>query len=168
MPSFLTQLVGNWDLVSYTATNIEDDQDVVYPMGKTGKGRIMYTADGYMAALLQCDDVMPYKADWMHGTMSELADAAEKTMSYCGPFYLEERPGNRQKILHHAKISLPPNWLNTFQLRLAEMTREGGQLFLTLGPQEPMEMEGVKRTLRLRWRKAARNEPSNVPPEAKV
>ncbi|KAK5200131.1 hypothetical protein LTR99_004927 [Exophiala xenobiotica] len=169
MPSFLSQVLGTWDLLSYTAVNVVNTEDIFYPMGKECKGQIMYTEDGYMAAILQWNAVEPYEPDWTQGTTRELANAAKKTLAYCGPFYLDERPGNKQTLLHHAKISLPPNWINTIQLREAELTAaENGQLFLTLGPRECLVHKGVQRIVRLKWRKLPHNQTSNLPEEAKA
>ncbi len=120
-----------------------------------------------MAAILQSSDVEPYEPDWTQGTTRELANAAKKTLSYCGPFYLDEKPGNKQTLLHHAKISLPPNWINTIQLREAELEVDNGQYFLTLGPRECLVHKGIQRIVWLRWRKLPRNETSNLPGEAK-
>ncbi|KAK4946794.1 hypothetical protein LTR10_014296 [Elasticomyces elasticus] len=168
MPSFLSRVLGAWELLTYTATNIEDDNDVLYPMGEQCKGQIVYTHDGYMTAVLQWGDVEPYERGPTRGTTRELANAGKKTMSYCGPFYLDEQPGNKQKIIHHAKIALPPNWISTLQLRLAEMTEEDGQVFLTLGPEALLEHKGVKRDVRLKWRKLPPNDTSKVPREVKL
>ncbi|KAI1611081.1 Lipocalin-like domain-containing protein [Exophiala viscosa] len=168
MPSFLSRVLGAWELLTYTATNVEDGNDVIYPMGENCKGQIVYTNDGYMAALLQWGDVEPYKDGSKRGTTQELADAAKKTMSYCGPFHLDEQPGNKQKIIHHAKIALPPNYINTLQLRVAEMTEDDGQLFLTLGPEGLTEDKGVKRIVRLKWRKLPQNDTSKAPRDGKL
>jgi hypothetical protein len=167
MASFFSQILGTWELLSYHAVNIEDAKDVVYPMGKGCKGQIMYNNDGYMAAVLQRGDVEPYEAGWTRGTTRELANAGKKTMSYCGPFYVVEQPGKNPILLHNATISLPPNWINTIQLRLAEKTEKDGQVFLTLGPQDLLEHKGVKRVVRLEWRKKRRNDTSKLPQEAK-
>ena len=121
-----------------------------------------------MAAILQSSDVEPYEPDWTQGTTRELANAAKKTLSYCGPFYLDEKPGNKQTLLHHAKISLPPNWINTIQVREADLTEENGQFLLTLGPREWLVHKGVQRIVRLKWRKLPRNDISTLPGEAKL
>ncbi|EXJ84245.1 hypothetical protein A1O3_04912 [Capronia epimyces CBS 606.96] len=158
MPSFLSRLLGTWELLSFTAADIDDADDIVYPMGQACKGQIMYSHDGYMAAVLQWNYVQPYQTDWLRATAQEFANAGKKTMAYSGPFYLDEQPGNRQTLLHHAKISIPPNWVDTFQLRVAKMTEENGQLILTLGPESPIEVNGIERIFRLRWRKCPRND----------
>lgn len=167
MVSFLSRLLGTWELLSFEAVNIDNASDIFHPMGPACKGQITYNEDGYVAAVLQWAHVMPYKTDWLRATTEEFADAGKKTMAYSGPFYLEEQPGDRQKVLHHAKISIPPNWVDTVQLRLAEMSEEDGKVVLTLGPESPIEHSGAKWILRLKWRKCPRNETSKTPVEAR-
>lgn len=50
MPSFLSQVLGTWELLSYTAVNVVNTEDIFYPMGKECKGHIMYTEDGYVSS----------------------------------------------------------------------------------------------------------------------
>lgn len=168
MSSFSSQLLGTWELLSYRATNIKDPDDVIHPMGRACKGQIMYSEDGYMAAVLQWGDVEPYDAGWTQGTTRELANAGKKTMAYCGPFHLVQQPGKNPILLHHAKISLPPNWIDTIQLRLAEKTERDGRDILTLGPEELLEHKGVKRVVRLEWRKMLDNDTSKLPRQVKL
>ncbi|KIW86309.1 hypothetical protein Z517_01705 [Fonsecaea pedrosoi CBS 271.37] len=167
MPSFRSRVIGTWGLVSYVAINLEDPQDIVYPMGKECKGQIMYSKDGYMAALLQEADLESFDHDWKDGTTQELANAAKKTIAYCGPFYLDEEHSKQQKIVHHAQISVHPNWINTLQIRCADMFEEDGRDYIMLGPESPTEWQGVKRLLRLKWRKLTQNDAAQPPADAK-
>ncbi|EXJ55927.1 hypothetical protein A1O7_08858 [Cladophialophora yegresii CBS 114405] len=172
MASFRSRIIGTWDLVYYIAINAEDPNDVVYPMGKDAKGQIMYTHDGYMAALLQAGDLRPFEHDWNHGTTEELAAAAKKTMAYGGPFYLDEEgprpePGTPRTIIHHAQISMHPNLIDTLQVRRAELFQEDGHEYIMLGPESPTEWEGTRRLLRLKWRKRDQNNATKPPREAR-
>ena len=167
MTSFRSQIIGTWELVSYKAFNQDNPEDIVYPMGKAARGQIMYSQDGYMAAVLQDESVEPYERDWTRGTTRELANVAKQTNAYCGPFSLDEQPGNKQKVIHHAQIAVPPNWAGTSQLRLAEMIDEDGEKFLILGPEWALEVKGIKRILKLKWRKRPVNDITQ-PPKAKL
>jgi hypothetical protein len=166
-PSFRSQIIGTWDLVSYVGININNPEDIIYPLGKEAKGQIMYTNDGYMSALLQQGNLKPFEHDWKHGTIEELASAAKNTMAYGGPYYVEERPGNPQQIVHHVQISMHPNLTNTLQIRCAELFEESGRDYLMLGPQTATEWDGVVRLLRLKWQKRSQNDVPRPPPEAK-
>jgi len=45
-------------------------------------------------------------------------------------------------VFHHTQASLPPNWIGTTILRLAELSDESGQPYLTLGPEDLVEHNG--------------------------
>jgi hypothetical protein len=90
-------------------------------------------------------------------------------MAYCGPFYLEEVPGDKQRLFHHMSLAQPPNWLGDTQLRVAEMRDEGAEgLFLTLGPESNIQDRGVERVVRLRWKKVAENSGARMPAGVKL
>ncbi|KIW64682.1 hypothetical protein PV04_09600 [Phialophora macrospora] len=167
MPSFRSRIIGTWDLVYYIAINLKDSNDVVYPMGEDAKGQIIYSDDGYMAALLQEGGLKPFEHDWKHGSTEELATAAEKTMAYGGPFYLDEEPGKPQTVVHHAQISMHPNLINTLQVRQADLFQEDGRDHMLLGPESPTEWEGTQRLLVLKWRKRSQNNATQPPHEAR-
>jgi Lipocalin-like domain len=125
---------------------------------------IIYSPDGHMSAQLQFPHIPPYSGGAFQGSEGEFAESARKTMAYTGPFYLEEVPGNKQRLYHHMNLSQPPNWLGDTQLRVAEMSDEGEEgLFLTLGPENNTVDGGVNRVVRLRWRKMGDNSTAQVP-----
>lgn len=166
---FRLKLIGAWSLVSYTATSTTDPSDIKYPMKSDARGMIFYTASGHMSAQLQFASIPPYSGGPLQGTEAEFANAARKTMAYCGPFYLEEVPGNKQRLYHHMSLALPPNWLGDTQLRVAEMRDEGAEgLFLTLGPESNIQDRGVERVVRLRWKKVADNSGARVSADVKL
>src|ERR1700744_2604822 len=86
-PSFRSRMVGTWDLCSYVAVNIDNREDIVYPLGKEAKGQIMYSNDGYMSVLLQHGSLKPFKHDWKRSSIEESATVAQATMTYAGPYY---------------------------------------------------------------------------------
>lgn len=159
-------MIGSWELVSYTSTNQSDPSDILYPMTKHCKGIIIYSGDGYMSAQLQVLDIQHYAKGWRQGSQEELAQAAKKTMAYTGPFYLEEVPGTKQTLYHHMDISVPPNWIDGTQIRLAEMVEEDGLQYLYLGPSTPTENNGVSRDIRLKWRRLKDNTGAKPPENA--
>ena len=166
---FRTKLVGAWSLVSYSSTNTKDPNDIKYPMKKNAKGMIIYTADGHMSAQLQFPDLPSYSGGPFHGSEKEFAESARKTMAYTGPFYLEEVPGDNQRLFHHMSLSQPPNWLGDTQLRIAEMSDEGKEGFvLTLGPESNTVDKGVERVVKLRWKKVEDNSGAKVPKDVKL
>lgn len=112
-----------------------------------------------MSVIIQSDDIDACKSDKADDTTRDTADVASKTMCYCGPFYFNEK---KSILLHHAKIGLPLEWHDTIQVRAAEMKEIDGHVYLTLGPVEPLEQNGIRRLVRLLWKKLPQNEPNSL------
>lgn len=51
MSSLREQLIGAWELVSYSAYLPSDKSNAIFPMGENAGGIIMYTPDGYMSVV---------------------------------------------------------------------------------------------------------------------
>ena len=166
-PSLRSRIIGTWDLVHYIGTNVDNPEDIMYPMGKDAKGQIMYSNDGYMSALIQCGDLQPFENGWNNGTTEEWAIAAKTTMAYGGPFYLDEASGKPQTIVHHAQISMHPNLVDSSQVRCADIIQEDGHDYIILGPELPTQWEGTMRLLRLKWQRRPQNNAVRPPPGAK-
>ena len=56
MAALKDNLVGSWRLVKYEELPV-DGSPTTYPLGDRPKGYIIYSTDGYMAALLSSTDV---------------------------------------------------------------------------------------------------------------
>lgn len=164
--TFRSRLVGAWTLESQLSINPADPNDVVHPMGEDCKGQIIYTGDGYVSAQLQWNNFKTWTQGFAHATAEELAAMTKRGFAYCGTFYLELVPGNKQTIYHHISLCQPPERVEGFQPRLAELTEgEDGVLRLTLQTIRLREEFGAKRYLKLVWKKLPENQ-RTVPPPA--
>ena len=163
-PSLRSQLIGAWELVEYAAHSAEDWDNVTYPMGKDCKGMVMYTPDGYMSASMEKPGQGKFSSDDLNGgTQEELALAAENYLAYNGPFYVkEDGPDGKPVLHHHMTNSMFPNWRGNTQQRFVELSEEGGQRFLTLGPLSPKLVMGELRIGRLKWRRMGNNSNSSL------
>lgn len=137
--------VGTWRLVSMEART--STGQVNYPLGQDAGGFIMYSADGYMSAVL-------YKAnrdkfgtrDIMAGTEAQLANAARTYVSYVAKYQVK---GDR---VHHAvEASFFPDWVGTTQERIYEFS--GNRLTLST---DPIPLGGVQMTVVLIWERVKR------------
>jgi Lipocalin-like domain len=100
-------LVGTWKLISFELRSEEGKTH--YPWGKDVVGQVMYGADGYMAGSFMKMDRPAFKsADVMEGSEQEFEAAMKSYVGYAGSYSLE---GNR--VIHHAAVSLFPNWTGT-------------------------------------------------------
>ena len=158
-----SQLIGAWELVEYSARKESDSQDKIYPMGRHAQGIIMYTPDGYMSAQLQIPGQPHFKADGLNGgTEAELQEAGKNYLAYTGPYYVDES-GKEPILQHHMTNCSFPNWLNDTQRRIVNITKEGDDTYLTLGPEGAAIVMGERRVLQLKWRRLGDNQASAPP-----
>ncbi|WP_127130195.1 lipocalin-like domain-containing protein [Georgenia sp. SYP-B2076] len=139
------QIIGTWELVSYTATG--KDGKVTYPMGKDVTGVMLYTPDGYMSAQLMAGDRAPYaSAGAYQGTAEEETAAVEGYVAYSGPFQVDE---DTHVLKHRMSVSLYPNRVAELEDRHVEL--DGDQLTLSSLP----EISKAKaKQPRLVWKRA--------------
>ncbi|KAK4960511.1 hypothetical protein LTR10_003407 [Elasticomyces elasticus] len=157
MPSLRDQLIGAWELVEYSAFPPSSPVEKIYPMGENARGIIMYTPNGYMSAQLQIPGQSPFASGDMNGgTTKELAEAGRKYFAYTGQFWLDES-GDEPILMHEMRCSSFPNWLGNVQRRIMKLSVEGGEQFLTLGPEKAVEVMGEVRMTRLVWRRLPDN-----------
>lgn len=103
-------LVGVWTL---EATYAEDDDGNQSPaLGDNPIGRIMYTADGYMAAMTGYGDRRLPAAGASDG---EKAAAFDSYMTYSGRWSLS---GN--VVTHEIDLATNPNWIGSARERTIE------------------------------------------------
>ncbi|WP_428773319.1 lipocalin-like domain-containing protein [Vibrio sp.] len=124
--SLLEQLIGAWSLVSYVEKPL-DGSEPIYPFGKSPKGIIMYTPDGYMSAQISTLNRPHFASgDWFKGSEKELANEASSYIAYTGPFDVDEET---HSLTHTMFISLFPNWTGQTQPRKVKL--EGKSLWLS-------------------------------------
>lgn len=151
------QLIGAWELMSYSAWKVNNPNEKVYPMSKDVKGIIMYTPSGHMSAQLQIPGQKPFaENDLNGGSEEELAEAGKSYLAYTGPFYLDESK-DEPMLQHHMTNCSFPNWLANTQRRMVKIYQEGDETFLTLGPESETVVMGEKRVSELLWRRLPDN-----------
>lgn len=124
MATFKDQVIGTWELVSYTIK--DENGNEYYPLGEDAKGFIMYNPDGYMSAQLTATGRPPYESGDLHnGTQEEMSEAAHGYLAYSGRFEVEEAT---QTLKHHMEVSMNPTWLDNIQERYVVM--EGNQIVI--------------------------------------
>ena len=134
------RLVGTYRLLSFE--NYADDGEVQQPFGPDPKGFILYTAEGYMSAILMRADRPNFAAgDILGGADEEKLEAFASSSAYAGRW---EIVGDQ--IIHHLEVTTYPNWTGTDQLRHFELT----DTHFTLFPPK-MIMNGKIRHGRVHW-----------------
>ena len=173
LASFRSRLTGSWNLISYTATSTSNPSDIVYPLGKSCRGRAIFSTDGYVSAHIQSSDIRPYSDGRFHASAEELCNAAKRTLTYTGAFRLEEgqcgAEGNAESngkatIYYDVEISLPPNWIGTTEVRELEMMDgDDGETYLYLRPPGTVEIAGVTRQAEVKTVRARDNSGAGKP-----
>jgi Lipocalin-like domain len=107
------QIIGTWELVS-AEEHMTDGSKRPFPiMGASGKGYLMYSADGYMFAA----GMNPDRPAWEDGnkpTDTEKLRAIEGFFAYCGRYEIDEA---KQAIYHYPEVAWMPNFVGTRQER---------------------------------------------------
>jgi len=159
--SLRDQLIGAWELISYTAYSSSDRSNVIHPMGPSARGIIMYTPDGYMSAQLQTPGVPNFN---LPGTEAEWAAVGKNYIAYTGHFWLDEKGDEAGPLLvHEMRNSNMPRLVGDRQRRLLEIKEEQDGRYLYLSVKEPMDMNGEMRVPYVRWRRLPLNQEIREP-----
>lgn len=142
----LEDLVGTWHLVRYARRDGEGN--VVLPLGPSPVGRLTYSDDGYMHALMIPAGRARYASnDLFGGSEAERLGAAEHFVSYCGPFEIRG-----DTVYHCPEASFFPNWEGESLPREARLER--GDLVL-VAPKGVRD--GRTSTAEIVWRRRPSN-----------
>ena len=106
------KLIGGWRLKSWTA--IAPDNKEQFPMGEKASGLIIYTADGYMSAIISNPDKPLTENSISYNSMIN-GDGA--FLSYSGRYTV-----NDNKASHFVELSSVPQWVGTVQERHLSLT----------------------------------------------
>jgi hypothetical protein len=110
----MEDIVGAWVLEDFT---VERGGATSRPLGERPGGMILYTANGWMSALLTADPGRGVSA-------SGLPEIAGGTVAYAGPW--ERTPDGA--VRHHVQVSHYGEWVGTVLERRVRFTREGLEL----------------------------------------
>lgn len=141
----MSAIVGTWDLVAFTTT-FSDGRPVQHPYGERPVGRIVYTGDGHVSAVLS-------RADRAGGTDLETAfraTEAEKAawfdsyLSYAGRWRVEG-----DEVVHTLELALLPSMVGSEVRRRFVLDQERLVLCYTRTPRS-----GVTRTFTLTWERS--------------
>jgi hypothetical protein len=131
-------LIGVWALRQFS--NLTDGRPPLHPFGPTPEGRLIYTPDGFVSALLMAPGRPEFSGNgFTDGTPVEYELAGKGFIGYCRTYQVDEA---RSMVTHHPTVSFAPNMIGRPQERLVELN--GGLLVLTA-------MVSVKAWNRLEW-----------------
>lgn len=140
------QLLGTWELIDFTV-EASDGRPTRYPFGTNARGRIVYAADGHMAAALSRDPMERRSGALASLETSHRAAADDKSaafdsyLSYSGRWRLDAG-----HVHHDVDLALVPGVVGHTQTR--DATLHDGVLWLKYSK---YSRRGVLHTFHLRW-----------------
>ncbi|KAN0120347.1 hypothetical protein V8E51_002555 [Hyaloscypha variabilis] len=124
------QLIGVWKLFYINVTN----PALYIDYGPDLFGRIIITQEGYFNAMITDHGPgLPANVTWQNATDAQLGAVAAKITIYEGPVTLVHQDN---LTFTHTQIetALNPAWVDTLQVRQAELVETEGKKILTLIP----------------------------------
>lgn len=104
-------ITGTWLLKTWKRHH--DDGTLVYPLGETPRGALIYAPDGTMIVqMLLADRPKLDTDDPVGGSVEQRAQAYSTCLAYFGTWESKEN-----QVIHHVDSALFPNWSNTTQAR---------------------------------------------------
>ncbi|WP_228391257.1 lipocalin-like domain-containing protein [Komagataeibacter medellinensis] len=135
------KLIGTWELVSYKVEEKESGT-FIPAMGPAPRGRVVFTADGWVAFNLEGSHRHPAKND------EERARLMKTLVAYIGRFRVE---GNQW--ITHVQTAWAPEWVGTEQRRTV-VVEDGHANVLTPWRRMPNWAEGRLSRSIIRFRRA--------------
>jgi len=133
--------IGTWNLL--VCEHRLENGTVIFPLGKSARGLLVYTAEGYMSGTLMDPNRPRFGSqDLFGGSLEEKAAAAAGFVHYSGKFQVEEK-----RVIHFVELSLFPNWIGSKQQRFYRFENPN-RLDLSTNA---FISDGVKQTAHLIW-----------------
>ena len=154
------RILGTWSLQSYYHFPISDPSNKTYPHGPNARGIIVYTPDGYMSAQVVRTGQPPFSDGAgifpdTSGTPQDWEALGRNFIAYSGRFWSGESEG-KECVWHEMSVVNLPSFVGKVQKRVVGMEEKDGEVYLHLGVEE-VEIEGVKRAIKVVWKKMASN-----------
>lgn len=124
MTSIKNEIIGTWELLSYIEVPV-NGLDSSFPFGKTPKGLLLYSPDGYMSVQISVSDESRYRSDdRIHPSTEESQKRVKGYLAFSGKYKIDNRHAH---VVYDIESSFFPNWEGTRQVRKLDF--EGDILF---------------------------------------
>lgn len=139
-----SDLVGAWRLVDFTVA-FDDGRPPVRPFGDDAEGRLIYSADGHVSALLSRGDRRSLWVDGLESahraSLPDKAAAFDSALGYAGRYHVDG-----DEVVHTVEVSLLPDAVGRAQRRHVALC--GARMVLSYDWTAP---SGTVRHHRLTW-----------------
>ncbi|KAH3920298.1 hypothetical protein HBI56_068100 [Parastagonospora nodorum] len=147
-------VIGTWHLLSLHFCLNEDATEIIgEPAGPNPLGRITFTREGYMSALITDPRIAhPIDKPWVSAEKDVQLKIAMALSAYCGKYKVSEKNGELQ-IATQVEISLDPNWIGSKQVRNVRLGEvKDGKQTLVITPTESFTLaNGISGWAVLTW-----------------
>jgi len=124
MTSLKNEIEGTWKLLSYIELPV-GGSDSCFPMGKSPKGLLLFTPDGYMAVQIAPSEDASFKSgDKLQATDEEYIHRGKTFIAFSGKYQVNNITAC---VEYQIQTSLYPNWEGTTQVRKLDF--EGDVLY---------------------------------------
>ncbi|SKC02125.1 Lipocalin-like domain-containing protein [Sphingobacterium nematocida] len=149
MTSIKNEIIGTWELLSYIEVPV-DGVDSFFPFGKSPKGLLLYSPDGYMAVQISGSDEIKYISnDRMQASAEELDRRVRGYIAFSGKYTIDNRNAH---VVYDISNSLFPNWEESQQVRKLDF--EGDVLYQK--SLEPIRSGGQTVHAYMTWKRIGR------------
>lgn len=149
MTSIKNEIIGTWELLSYIEVPI-NGLDSSFPFGKTPKGLLLYSPDGYMSVQISASEGWRYASDdRMLASTEELHKRLRGYLAFSGKYTVDNRKAH---VIYQIESSFFPNWEGTQQIRKLDF--EGDILFQK--SLDPIQSDGQMVHAYMTWKRTGR------------
>lgn len=150
MSSIKNEIIGAWKLLSYIEVPVGGGESL-FPMGKTPKGTLIYSPDGFMSVQISDSEMRNYDVeDRILASESELLDRIRKYIAFSGQYTVDNVLAC---VIYNIDISLFPNWEGLKQVRKLDF--EGDVLYQK--SLEPIHSGGILVNAYMTWQKMTKS-----------
>lgn len=121
MTSIKNEIIGTWELLSYIEVPV-NGMDSIFPYGKTPKGLLLYSPDGYMSVQISVSDELKYISnDRMLASDDEIKRRVRNYLAFSGRYAIDNRSA---QVTYMIETSFYPNWEGSQQVRKLDFEGE--------------------------------------------
>jgi hypothetical protein len=114
------ELVGTWKFLTYVRTDAITGKNTNI-FGEHPRGRLIHTAEGYMAVIVVPENRKPLEKD------EDRIEHHKQMVAYSGRYNIAG-----DKVIHHVDVAWNEAWIGTDLVRLFKIT--GDRLIITTAP----------------------------------
>lgn len=149
MISLKNEIIGSWELLSYIEVPV-NGIDSVFPFGKTPKGLLIFSPDGYMSVQISVSDEIRYISnDRVLASDDEIKRRVLNYLAFSGRYEVDNR---NAYVIYAIETSFYPNWEGSEMVR--KLNFEGEVLYQK--SLEPVLSDGRMVNVYMTWKKAGK------------